>query len=164
MISFDEALAIVAAQVRPLPAETVDLDAASGRVLAAPCVAQVASPPADISMMDGYALRDADLADATPFRVIGTAYPGTAFDGNVGQGEAVRVFTGAPVPAGADRVVVQEEIRRDQDRATVLHPSPGKRHIRAFGSDFARAIFCCRRDGCSIRYRWSRPRAQISAR
>ena len=136
MISFDAALAIVVAEAKPLAAEAVALGAALGRVLAEPCVAQVDAPRSDISVMDGYALRDADLALAAPFRVIGAAYPGTAFDGVVQSGECVRLFTGAPLPQGADRVVVQEDVERDGDTMRVVGTLSGKRYIRPHGSDF----------------------------
>lgn len=136
MISFDEALAIVVAQARPLEAETVALEAAAGRVLAAPVVAQVSAPPADISTMDGYALRDDDLGGSRQFRVVGAAYPGAAFAGAVARGESVRIFTGAPIPAGLDRVVIQENVERVDDRMEVTHPASPSRYIRTHGSDF----------------------------
>jgi molybdopterin molybdotransferase len=135
VISFDEALAILVAQARPLANETVLLTAASGRVLAAPCIAQVDAPPADISTMDGYAVRDADLASSMPLRVIGTAYPGAAFAASIEPGDCVRIFTGAPIPSGADRVVLQEDVRRDADAVTIER-SPSKRYIRSRGADF----------------------------
>lgn len=136
MIAFDEALAILIAEAKPLAAEAVVLEAAHGRVLAEPCIAQVDAPRSDISVMDGYALRDADLALAAPVRVIGAAYPGAAFEGVVQPGECVRIFTGAPLPHGADRVVVQEDVERDGDAMRVVGTLSGKRYIRPLGSDF----------------------------
>lgn len=136
MISFDESLAIVIAAVKPLTAEPVALDAAHGRVLAEPCLAQVDAPRSDISIMDGYALRDADLAPDAAFRVIGAAYPGAAFDGTVEPGTCVRLFTGAALPSGADRVVVQEDVERDGDAMRVVGTLSDKRYIRPHGSDF----------------------------
>ena len=136
VISFDEALAIVVAQARPLAAETVAIEEAAGRVLAAPCIAQVDAPRADISAMDGYAITDAGLALSASFRVIGTAYPGAPFAGLLVPGDAVRIFTGAPIPDGVDRVVIQEEVSREGDHATLLNASPTRTHIRRRGSDF----------------------------
>ncbi|WP_010185847.1 molybdopterin molybdotransferase MoeA [Sphingomonas sp. PAMC 26605] len=136
MISFDAALAILVAEATPLATESVALDAAHGRVLAEPCIAQVDAPRSDISVMDGYALRDADLALGAPFRVIGAAYPGTAFEGRVEAGTCVRLFTGAPLPQGADRVVVQEDVARNGDAMRVVGTLSGKRYIRPHGSDF----------------------------
>lgn len=133
MIGFDEACAIVAEQGRPLGRESVKLDEAHGRVLAAPVLAQVDSPPADVSAMDGYAVREADLPTA---RIIGKSFPGAGYSGAVEPGECVRIFTGAPVPAGADRVVVQEIVRTDGDTMIVDgNVAPG-RHIRRQGADF----------------------------
>jgi molybdopterin molybdotransferase len=137
MIRFDEALAIIGSQAGPLGIEAVPLAQAAGRILASDCIAQVNAPPSDVSAMDGYALRDEDLVRSMPFRVVGVAYPGSAFNGQLQSLECVRVFTGAPIPKGADRVVIQEEIRREADLAIVLDPSLVKRHIRSKGLDFA---------------------------
>ena len=112
MISFDEAWAIVAGEARPLGSELVALADAHGRILAEPVVAQVDWPPADVSAMDGYAVRD---GDRSPLRLVGESFPGAAFAGGMGGGECVRIFTGAPVPPGADRVVMQENATRDGD-------------------------------------------------
>jgi molybdopterin molybdotransferase len=136
VISFDQALTIVTAQAQPLGAESVALDAAAGRVLAAPVVSQVNAPFADVSTMDGYAVRDADLRSTATFPVIGTAYPGVPFSGAIEAPACVRIFTGAVVPAGADRVIVQENVRRDGETAIVGTPPSANRYIRAAGADF----------------------------
>ncbi|RUW16676.1 molybdopterin molybdenumtransferase MoeA, partial [Mesorhizobium sp. M1E.F.Ca.ET.041.01.1.1] len=95
-----------------LPGESVPLADAAGRVLAEPVVALRTQPPFEASAMDGYAVRSADVASA-PARlsVIGVAPAGRGFTGSVGDGEAVRIFTGAPLPEGADTVVIQENVR-----------------------------------------------------
>lgn len=137
MISFDEALEYIRAAPRPLGTEIVPVEAAAGRVLAAPVVARLASPRCDVSAMDGYAVREADLA-ALPARleVTGESFAGRGWEGTVEAGACVRIFTGAPVPAGADRVVIQEMVRRE-GQAAVFEEHPGKaRHIRQRGSDF----------------------------
>lgn len=137
MISFDEALELVRQTASPIGAETVSLESAHGRVLAAPVAARIESPRSDVSAMDGYAVRDSDLADLPArLRIAGESFAGGGWNGSPGAGECVRIFTGAPVPAGADRVIIQEEVRRDGDLA-VIEELPGKaRHIRKRGSDF----------------------------
>ena len=132
MISFDEAFAIVAGAVRPLGSESVAIDDAHGRVVAEAVVAATDSPQADVSTMDGYAVREAELPS---LRVIGESFPGAGFAGAMGPGECVRIFTGAALPEGADRVIVQEIVRRDGDRVTINGPYAA-RYIRASGSDF----------------------------
>jgi molybdopterin molybdotransferase len=135
VISFDEAAALVAGAVRPLGRERIALDRAKGRVLASPVIAEVDAPPADVSAMDGYAVRDADLPGR--LRVAGESFPGRGSEAPLGAGQCVRIFTGAPVPEGADRIIIQEEVRRDGE--TARFESPGHaRHIRTRGSDFAR--------------------------
>jgi molybdopterin molybdotransferase len=136
LISVEEALARCLALVAPLPAEEVALRQAVGRMMAGPAVARRDQPPFDASAMDGYAL----AGEATPglrFTVVGEAQAGRAYPGRVGKGEAVRIFTGAPVPEGADRVVIQEDVTRDGD-AILLGAKPDlARHIRPRGQDFA---------------------------
>ncbi|HEV2568956.1 molybdopterin molybdotransferase MoeA [Sphingomonas sp.] len=136
MISFDEAVRLVAGTARPLPAETVRLAEAHGRVLAAPVVAQVSSPSADVSAMDGYAVRKAGL-DGLPasLRIIGQSFPGAGYPGQLETGTCVRIFTGAPVPDGADWVMMQENVRCDGETAIVEDIGSGP-HIRRVGSDF----------------------------
>lgn len=137
MISFDEAVATVGEVARPLGAERVPLREAHRRVLADAVVARVSAPPADVSAMDGYAVRDADL-QSLPARlpIAGESFAGQGFKGQLPPGQCVRIFTGAAVPAGADRVVVQEVVRREGDEA-IFSETPGSgRHIRRAGSDF----------------------------
>jgi molybdopterin molybdotransferase len=137
LLPLAEAHARLMALFTPLPAEAVPLAAAGGRVLAADVVATRAQPPVAISAMDGYALRRADLAAGAALRVIGTAAAGHGFGGAVGPGEAVRIFTGAPLPAGADTVLIQEDA--DAGEGTVV-PKPGHdtdANVRPAGGDFA---------------------------
>ena len=117
--------------------QEVALDAALGRWAAAPVLARRTQPAADLSAMDGYALRFADLPG--PLRVIGESAAGAPFPGAVGAGEAVRIFTGAALPAGADVVMVQEEARRDGDRVTLDGDGPTApgRNVRRRGLDFS---------------------------
>ncbi len=135
MIPVEEALARVFALCPQLPAETVPLAQAAGRVLAAPVQARRDQPPFAASAMDGYAVAG-DVAPGASFRVIGEAGAGHAFDGQVGAGEAVRIFTGAPVPEGATRVVIQEDVTRDGDTVTLGDKPDAAIHIRPAGGDF----------------------------
>ncbi|MXQ06873.1 molybdopterin molybdenumtransferase MoeA [Alphaproteobacteria bacterium GH1-50] len=136
MISVSEALDKVLALVTPLAPETVDLRHAAGRVLAADIVATRDQPPFAASVMDGYAVRNADVVAGAKLRVIGEAAAGHRFDGAVGQGEAVRIFTGAPVPDGADRVIIQEDVHPDGDSITLSDAMDSSMYIRPLGTDF----------------------------
>ncbi|HET9429385.1 MAG TPA: molybdopterin molybdotransferase MoeA [Allosphingosinicella sp.] len=134
MISFDEAARLVEQAARPTISERVPIGEAAGRILAKAVVAMIDSPPSDCSAMDGYAVRDADLPGR--LRVIGESFAGGGFEGRLQAGTTVRIFTGAPVPDAADRVVVQEVVTREGDQAIIADP-PGKaNHIRRRGSDF----------------------------
>ncbi len=104
MISVDGARARILADFRPTPAEIVALAEAWNRVTAAPVVARLTQPPADVSAMDGYALRATDGTLHATLRVIGAAPAGHPFGGSVGPGQAVRLFTGSVVPAGAEAI------------------------------------------------------------
>jgi len=137
MIQVEEALARCLALAAPLPPETVPLARASGRWMCAPAVAKRDQPPFPASAMDGYALRG-DPAKGESFTVIGEAGAGHAFAGLIGPGQAVRIFTGAPVPEGATRVVIQEDVTREGDRITLTAGSDGSANIRPLGQDFRR--------------------------
>ena len=123
LLSVADALALVLADAAPLPAEPAALVDACGRVLAADLVALRTQPPADVSAMDGYAVRAADVA-TVPARliVVGEVAAGRPFDREIGPGEAARIFTGGVMPAGADTVVIQEVTSRDGDVVTVKRP------------------------------------------
>jgi molybdopterin molybdotransferase len=136
LISVEEALLRVLDGVATLPAEEIPIDAAHGRVLAATLASRRTQPPADLSSMDGYAVVAADLADpAGRLRVIGESAAGRPFQGNMKSGEAVRIFTGAVMPAGADQVVPQENATREADDITINTPPKGK-FVRRQGFDF----------------------------
>ena len=137
MIRFDEAISIIGSVARPLGTETLTMDQAASRVLAEPVVAAIDSPRADVSAMDGYAVRDADL-DSFPVEldVVGESYPGAGQARALSPGSCVRIFTGAPLPAGADRIVIQEVVRRDGGKA-IIDASPGPAlYVRPRGKDF----------------------------
>jgi molybdopterin molybdotransferase len=137
VIPVAEATARLLALAPRLPAEDVPLAEAAGRVLAEDAVAARAQPPFDAAAMDGYAVRRAGLAPGARFRVTGEAAAGRAFPGRVGPGEAVRIFTGAPMPAGADAVVIQEDVSRDGDMIAVLDTLGEGANVCLAGCDFA---------------------------
>ncbi len=133
-----EALAKVLLHAPPLPVERIPLADAHGRTLAENLAALRTQPPADVSAMDGYAVRAADVAQAgIRLRVIGEVAAGHPSDGVVGSGEAARIFTGGVVPTGADTIVVQEDVSRDGDIVTINIAGKEGRHIRRAGIDFA---------------------------
>ncbi|MFL5214899.1 MAG: gephyrin-like molybdotransferase Glp [Microvirga sp.] len=138
LLPVEEALARVLAGIaRPVAAESVAIAAAHGRTLAVDVAARRTQPPFAASAMDGYAVRAADVA-AVPARlaVIGRSVAGAGFSGAVGPMQAVRIFTGAPVPAGADAVAIQEDAEgADNDVIVRARVTPGK-NIRAAGLDF----------------------------
>ncbi len=136
LLPLAEAQARLLALVKPLPIERIPVDEALGRYLAEPLAARRTQPPADLSAMDGYALRAGDLPG--PWRVIGESACGHPFGGLVGAGEAVRIATGALVPQGADMVLMQEDAAREGEalRLTGTPPEPVSRHIRRKGTDF----------------------------
>jgi molybdopterin molybdotransferase len=136
VISVEEARTRILAPLHPVGAETVALSAAWRRVLARPVVARLTQPPADMSAMDGYALRAADGALGACLPVAGVAPAGHPFGGALPLGAAVRLFTGSVVPAGADCVVIQEDVSRDGDRITLNAAAQAGRHIRPAGQDF----------------------------
>ena len=137
LLSVAEALERVLSHAAPLPAEQTPLAEAHGRVLAADLKALRTQPPADVSAMDGYAVRADDVASVpVHLRVIGEVAAGRPFARPVGPGEAARIFTGGVLPEGADTIVIQEHTRRDGDRIEVEKPSARGRHIRAQGLDF----------------------------
>ena len=120
LLSVDEARARIQGAFPRLAAETVALSEAAGRVLAEELAARRTQPPTAVSAMDGYALRVADVASVpAKLKVIGEAPAGGAFAGTVGAGECVRIFTGGPVPAGADAVVIQEDTDMGKPMVTV---------------------------------------------
>lgn len=137
MISVEEARARILARLRPVPAEVVALAEAWGRVTAAPVAARLTQPPADVSAMDGYALRAADGTEGAVLEVIGEAPAGHPFAGEVRAGQAVRLFTGSLVPGGADAILLQEDATRDGARVRVNEAVRANRHIRRAGQDFA---------------------------
>lgn len=134
MISVTEALTRVLA-LAPVPTpETVPLAEAHGRALLQPAVSRLTQPPFDASAMDGYAMRSADMDG--PMQVVGTSAAGHPWQGQAEAGQAIRIFTGAPVPAGFDHVELQENTTRDGDTIRVQTRSSGS-NIRARGNDFA---------------------------
>lgn len=137
MISVAEARRKVLQPLKPTGVETVSVSDALGRVLASDLNARVTQPPVAVSAMDGYAVRARDVAE-TPavLEQIGTAPAGSAYDGTVGPGQAVRIFTGGPVPAGADAIVIQEDVDTDGLGIIVNVGAPKGKFVRPAGLDF----------------------------
>ncbi|MEM8656095.1 MAG: gephyrin-like molybdotransferase Glp [Pseudomonadota bacterium] len=137
MITVAQALDHLFALADPMPVEHVPLREADGRVLAEPVAARRTQPPFAASSMDGYALNGVEADLHAQFKVIGEAAAGHGWDGTVGAGQAVRIFTGAPVPAGTDKVVIQEDVARSGDLITITDDPGPKDNIRPAGIDFA---------------------------
>ncbi len=137
LLTVAEALARVTDGLVPLDAEALPLDQAAGRVLACEMAARLTQPPFDASAMDGYAVRAADVASLPArLRLIGESAAGHRFGRVVEPGAAVRIFTGAPVPEGADTIVIQEDAEESDGVVLVREAAPG-RHIRPRGQDFS---------------------------
>lgn len=136
MISVAEAMERIGALLAPVGQETVTLQEAGGRVLAQDAVARRAQPPFAASAMDGYAVRLADLSDGATLRVVGHIAAGTMPERGIGSGEAMRIFTGAPVPDGADHVLIQEDADAAGDTLTVRSGRDTSPYIRPAGNDF----------------------------
>ncbi len=137
LISYDDARARILAAATPLDVERHLLASAAGHYLAEPLISRLTQPPFDASAMDGYAVSCSEVVDGVPLKVIGRSEAGSGFSGTIGPGEVVRIFTGAPIPAGADAVIIQEMAQCDGDlvRFSAL-PEPGQ-NIRLCGNDFS---------------------------
>jgi molybdopterin molybdotransferase len=148
MLSVADAIALVVADAAPLPGEMVPLAEAHRRVLAADIAARLTQPPFPSSAMDGYAVRRADLgALPATLKVIGESAAGHAFAGAVAPGEAVRIFTGAPVPPGADYVVIQENVEASGSEARIRELN-AESNIRLRGVDFSEGDVLLRAGKC----------------
>ncbi len=137
MISFDEARARILAPLRPTTAEVVPLAEAWGRVTASELTARLTQPPRDVSAMDGYALRAADGNLGATLAVVGSAPAGHPWEGTLGAGEALRIFTGSIMPDGADAILLQEDAEATGDTVTPKEAVKPGRWIRRAGQDFA---------------------------
>jgi molybdopterin molybdotransferase len=138
VISVEEALSRLLAPLTPLPPEQISIVDGLGRVLAEDMAARRTQPPFAVSAMDGYAVRAEDLiAMPVELRMVAEVPAGAGFGGHVGPGETARIFTGAPLPAGTDTIVIQEDTERNGDRVRVLEGAPRGRHVRREGLDFS---------------------------
>lgn len=137
MIPVEEALAKILSSLTPLGAEEVSVEAALGRVLAEDVAARVTQPPKPVSAMDGYAVKAADVACVpATLTVIGEAPAGRGYQGMVESGQAVRIFTGAPLPDGADSIVIQEDTEASGTSVTVKEAPALGNYVRPAGLDF----------------------------
>ncbi|HEX7776675.1 MAG TPA: gephyrin-like molybdotransferase Glp [Parvibaculum sp.] len=137
LIPVAEARARILAAIQPTQPERVPLGRALGRMLAEDVISRRMQPPADLSAMDGYAVRAADVTTVpAKLRVVGEAPAGGAYGAALNAGEAVRIFTGGPLPLGADAIVIQENTERYGDVVIVRESSPAGKHVRRAGLDF----------------------------
>ena len=136
MISVTEARMRILGGLAPTAAEIIPLMDGAGRVTAAPLVARLSHPPADVSAMDGYAVRSADAAAGARLKLIGAAPAGHPFMGRIGAGETVRLFTGSVVPDGADSILIQENATVSDGVVMATEATAEGRHIRRMGQDF----------------------------
>ncbi|WP_170370528.1 molybdopterin molybdotransferase MoeA [Ruegeria arenilitoris] len=143
MITVEEARQLLFGLVATMPEEQIALADAAGRVLMRDVKAERDQPPFAASSMDGYALKSAEVERHAMFKVIGEAAAGQRFTGTVGPGQAVRIFTGAPVPDGADFVVIQEDTDLHGDLLTITEDPGPKTNIRPAGVDFTIGDVVC---------------------
>jgi molybdopterin molybdotransferase len=138
LLPVEDAIASILGRVPTPSGEIVDLAKANCRVLLEPLVARHNQPPFNASAMDGYAVRASDVVARQSLALIGISQAGSGFDGELGPGQAVRIFTGAPLPHGADTVIMQEEAQVDGDEVFFsIQPRQGH-SVRPLGNDFAR--------------------------
>jgi len=140
LVPVEEARGRILSQIKPLQPLELPLQEAAGCVLADDVVAPTDIPDFASSAMDGFAVRSNDVAGATPdapavLRIVGRALIGRPPEDTVGGGEAIRIATGAPIPAGADAIVPIENCELDADTIRILAPSPEGKHIRPAGED-----------------------------
>jgi len=136
VLTVEEALEQILKRARALDPERVDLRLAHGRILAEPIISRRVIPPWPNSSMDGYAMRAVDTRDApVTLEVVGRIPAGALFDRPIGPGEAVRIFTGAPLPEGADAVVPQEDVDATDDRVRIAKPVEPEAYVRPRGED-----------------------------
>lgn len=143
MISLDEAQERVIDLAVPLDNATIPLQEAAGRVLALPAVARTSQPPFDASAMDGYAVRAEDVSGGAALEMVGTSEAGSGYDQRLGQDRCVRIFTGAPVPEGADTVIMQENAKAKGNWITFADTADVGQHIRTRGQDFSEGDVLC---------------------
>ena len=138
MISVSEALKNILALGQQLGSEQVELKNAVGRILTEAVVANRDQPPFSASVMDGYAIRSKDLEKGiSSWHVIGESGAGHGFVDQVKTGETTRIFTGAPMPAGTDQVIIQENVKKNDQTITLINQSNSEKYVRAIGSDFS---------------------------
>lgn len=137
MITVEQAFERIVSNANPLSIEKIDVAKASGRVIAAPIAARRSQPAANMSAMDGYAVRSADLGDdLIRLKLIGESAAGHPFSGSIAKGETIRIFTGAVLPDGADQVIIQENVDEDNGFITTRAGAETGANIRLKGIDF----------------------------
>ncbi|MBK0001791.1 molybdopterin molybdotransferase MoeA [Erwinia sp. S38] len=136
LISLDDALSNMLSRITPIDeSELLPLPQAAGRINASPVISPMAVPPFDNSAMDGYAVRMADIQSGTPLTVAGKAFAGSPFDGDWPAGSCIRIMTGAPIPAGCEAVVMQEQTEQQGDAVVITAEVSAGQNIRRAGED-----------------------------
>jgi molybdopterin molybdotransferase len=144
LLPVDDARTRILKGVKPLAREIITLAKACGRILAADVKARRDQPPFPASAMDGYAVLHADLQiTPTTLKIVGTSAAGHGFKGTLRAGTAVRIFTGAPLPKGANTIVIQENTERDKNDLRILEATSKGKNIRRAGMDFAKGDLIC---------------------
>lgn len=138
MLSLDDVLARLFALTTSLGEEQVPLGAACGRCLARPVTAQLTQPPFNASAMDGYALKAEDAITGRTLTTVGTAQAGASYTGTLAPGQCIRIFTGAPLPASTDTVIMQENVATSGDTITIQQGTTTGNNVRPKGQDFAK--------------------------
>ncbi|WP_339634709.1 gephyrin-like molybdotransferase Glp [uncultured Sneathiella sp.] len=138
MISVEEARKNILKEIRAVGTEVISLQAAAGRVLAENVRSRRTQPPADLSAMDGFAVKAADLGTIpASLKIVGEVPAGGSYDNTVGTGEAVRIFTGAALPSGTDTIIIQEDTEFDAETVTVKEGAAKGTYVRPAGLDFS---------------------------
>ncbi|MBK0034413.1 molybdopterin molybdotransferase MoeA [Erwinia sp. S43] len=136
LISLDDALSNMLSRITPIDeSELLPLPQAAGRINASPVISPMAVPPFDNSAMDGYAVRMADVQSGTPLTVAGKAFAGSPFNGDWPAGSCIRIMTGAPIPAGCEAVVMQEQTEQQGDAVVITAEVSAGQNIRRAGED-----------------------------
>lgn len=136
-ISVQDALKLILKNISPTQTETIPITEVSSRILAEDLESKITNPPFDTSAMDGYAVHREDIIDLPILlKIVGEARAGSAFDGFIEKRECVRIFTGAPLPAGADHIVIQENTERNDNFIKIINNNIASSNIRKRGCDF----------------------------
>ncbi len=150
LVSVEKALEIILSHISPTNGEKVELSQGLGRILACDHYAKRTQPPFDSSAMDGYAIKFSDNDVGHCLNVIGQSAAGRGFAGSIEKGECVRIFTGAPVPEGADTILIQENVQKQENNTIIINEKASSKgiYIRPKGLDFKKDCFYLSKNTC----------------